>query len=137
MRERGVVDNEFNLELTKAIVQCVQIRAAHDSQAKVFGTGPGECMAFKMWRDVQEVQRYEGLGRVVELTEKGKKYATEQSTRERLDALVEMWRIDLAEGSDLMEGGLMGKANAAGNAKIPAVRLERVAALVIEDPKLR
>ena len=30
----------------------------------------------------------------VELTEKGKKYATEQSTRERLDALVEMWRID-------------------------------------------
>jgi hypothetical protein len=119
-----VVDNEFNLEQTKELVKAVEIRAAHDSQAKGFGSGPGECLAFKMWRDVQEVQRYEGLGRVVELTEKGKKYATEQSTRERLDALVEMWRIDLAEGSDLMEGGLMGKANAAGNAKIQAVRLD-------------
>ena len=119
-----VVDNEFNLDQTKELVKSVEIRAAHDSQAKGFGSGPGECLAFKMWRDVQEVQRYEGLGRVVELTEKGKKYATEQSTRERLDALVEMWRIDLAEGSDLMEGGLMGKANAAGNAKIQAVRLD-------------
>ena len=118
-----VVDNEFNLEQTKELVKAVEIRAAHDSQAKGFGSNPGECLAFKMWRDVQEVQRYEGLGRVVELTEKGKKYATEQSTRERLDALVEMWRIDLAEGSE-MEGGLMGKANAAGNAKIPAVRLD-------------
>ena len=119
-----VVDNEFNLEQTKELVKSVEIRAAHDSQAKGFGTGPGECMAFKMWRDVQEVQRYEGLARVVELVEKGKKYATEASTCDRLDALVEMWRIDLAEGSDLMEGGLMGKANAAGNAKIQAVRLD-------------
>lgn len=119
-----VVDNEFNLEQTKELVKSVEIRAAHDSQAKGFGTGPGECLAFKMWRDVQEVQRYEGLARVVELVEKGKKYATEASTRDRLDALVEMWRIDLAEGSDLMEGGLMGKANAAGNAKIQAVRLD-------------
>ena len=32
-------------------------------------------MAFKMWRDVQEVQRYEGMERVSELVEKGKKYA--------------------------------------------------------------
>ena len=119
-----VVDNEFNLDQTKELVKSVEIRAAHDSQAKGFGVGPGECLAFKMWRDVQEVQRYEGLGRVVELVEKGKKYATEPSTCARLDALVEMWRIDLAEGSDLMEGGTMGKANAAGNAKIQAVRLD-------------
>jgi hypothetical protein len=119
-----IVDNAFNLEQTKELVKSVEIRASHDSQAKGFGRGPGECLAFKMWRDVQEVQRYEGLTRVNELVEKGKKYAEEQSTRERLDALVEMWEIDLAEGSDLMEGGLMGTAKASGASKIQAVRLD-------------
>ena len=119
-----VVDWEFTPDQTRELVESVEIRAANAGQAKGFGQCPGECLAFKMWRDVQEVQRYEGIARIHELVEKGKKYAVEESTKQRLDALVEMWEIDLAEGSDLMEGGLMGKANAAGNAKIQAVRMD-------------
>jgi len=54
-----VVDNEFDQEQTKELVKAFEIRDAHQSQAKGFGSTPGECMAFKMWRDCQEVQRYQ------------------------------------------------------------------------------
>ena len=95
-----VVDNEFNPDQTKELVKSVEIRNAHDSQAKGFGRGPGECLAFKMWRDIQEVQRYQGIETVMELVDKGKRYAENESTMERLDALASMWQMDVAEGSE-------------------------------------
>ena len=69
------------------LVKSVEIRNAHETQAKGFGRSPGECLAFKMWRDVQEVQRWQGIDAVMELVEKGKRYAENESTVERLDAL--------------------------------------------------
>ena len=62
-----VVDNEFNPDQTKELVKSVEIRNAHETQAKGFGRSPGECLAFKMWRDVQEVQRWQGIDAVMEL----------------------------------------------------------------------
>ena len=77
-----VVDNEFDPEQTKELVKSVEIRSAHSSQARGFGVSPGECLAFKMWRDVQEVQRYQGMEAVMELVNKGKKYAENEESIE-------------------------------------------------------
>ena len=44
-----------------------------------------------------------------ELVEKGKRYAESDSAVQRLEALRDAWSMDLAEGSDLMEGGLFAK----------------------------
>lgn len=54
-----VVDNQFNPDQTRELVKAFEMREAYQTQAKGFGTTPGECMAFKMWKDVQEVQRYQ------------------------------------------------------------------------------
>ena len=119
-----VVDQQFSPDQTKELIKAFEIRRAHASQAKGFGTTPGEIMAFKMWRDVQEVQRYEGMGRVEELVEKGKRYAESDSAVQRLEALRDAWSMDLSEGSDLMEGGLFAKAQADAKANISTVRLD-------------
>ena len=119
-----VVDNEFDPEQTKELVKSVEIRSAHSSQARGFGVSPGECLAFKMWRDVQEVQRYQGMEAVMELVNKGKKYAENEESIERLDAMAEMWRIDM-EDEALAEGGTMAKANAEARANISTVRLDK------------
>jgi hypothetical protein len=77
-----------------------------------------------MWRDVQEVQRYQGMEAVMELVNKGKKYAENEESIERLDAMAEMWRIDM-EDEALAEGGTMAKANAEARANISTVRLDK------------
>ena len=119
-----VADQQFDPEQTKELIRAYEIRRANNSQAKGFGSTPGEIMAFKMWRDVQEVQRYEGMERVSELVEKGKKYAESETAVTRLQALKDAWEMDLADGSDLMEGGLFAKAKADNAANIALVRLD-------------
>ena len=37
----------------KELIRAYDIRKTRDSQAKGFGSTPGECLAFKIWRDVQ------------------------------------------------------------------------------------
>jgi len=119
-----VVDNEFDPDQTKELVKAYEIRTQMDSQAKGFGTSPGECLAFKMWRDVQEVQRYQGIDVVNELVAKGKRFAENASTMERLDAIQAKWAMDLSEGGVMAEGGSLAKANAEARANISVVRLD-------------
>ena len=61
---------------------------------------------------------------VNELVAKGIKYAEQESTVERLNAMQEMWAMDLAEGSDLNTGGALAKAQARAAANINTVRLD-------------
>jgi hypothetical protein len=119
-----VVDNEFDPDQTKELVKAYEIRTQMDSQARGFGTSPGECLAFKMWRDVQEVQRYQGIDVVNELVAKGKRFAENASTMERLDAIQAKWAMDLSEGGVMAEGGSLAKANAEARANISVVRLD-------------
>ena len=105
-----VVDNEFNPDQTKELVKSVEIRNAHETQAKGFGRSPGECLAFKMWRDVQEVQRWQGIDAVMELVEKGKRYAeNELAYHQAVNDLVEnafIPNIENPEVKELFEAGL-------------------------------
>jgi hypothetical protein len=81
-------------------------------------------MAFKMWKNVQEVQRYQGMEEVSQIVSKGKKYAELESTAERLQAMLEMWQMDFAEDSELNTGGSLAKAQATARANINTVRLD-------------
>jgi hypothetical protein len=70
------------------------------------------------------VQRYQGIDVVNELVAKGKRFAENASTMERLDAIQAKWAMDLSEGGVMAEGGSLAKANAEARANISVVRLD-------------
>ena len=57
-----IVDNNFGVDQAKELIRAYDIRKTRDSQAKGFGSTPGECLAFKIWRDVQAGRRARGVG---------------------------------------------------------------------------
>jgi len=127
-----IVSQKFNLEQAQELFKAYEIRLAHDTQARGFGSTPGEIMAFKLWRDAQELQRYQGVDKLRAIVTRGKRFAESDTSRQRLDSLIEMWEMDLEqEEANLAAGGVGGpggslaKAQAEGKMNIAVVRLDR------------
>ena len=72
-----------------------EIRESMDSIAKDFGRTPGECLAFKIWRDIQELQRYEGVDKAETMRDRGLQYAETDNSRGRLESATEMFRMEV------------------------------------------
>ena len=77
-----IARKEFTEDQARELVKSYEIRESMDSIAKDFGRTPGECLAFKIWRDIQELQRYEGVDKAETMRDRGLQYAETDNSRE-------------------------------------------------------
>ena len=89
-----IARREFTEEQARELVRAYEIRDGMAAIAKDFGKTPGECLAFKIWRDIQELQRYEGVDKAESMRDRGLKYAETDKSRGRLESATEMFRME-------------------------------------------
>lgn len=90
-----IARKEFTEDQARELVKSYEIRESMDAIAKDFGRTPGECLAFKIWRDIQELQRYEGVDKAETMRDRGLQYAETDNSRGRLESATEMFRMEV------------------------------------------
>ena len=89
-----IARREFTEEQSRELVRAYEIRDGMAAIAKDFGKSPGECLAFKIWRDIQELQRYEGVDKAESMRDRGLQYAETDKSKGRLESATEMFRME-------------------------------------------
>ena len=120
-----IVENEFEDVQSRELVKAYEIKRSNVNTiaARDFNDTPGDVLAYKLYRDILELQRYQGEEEATKIYDRGIKYAASDTARERLGSAVKMFTMALETGTSTVAA-----ADAAGNenvaAEVQVVRLE-------------
>ena len=129
-----VVDNEFEETQTRELVKAYEIKSANvrTVAARDFNDTPGDILAYKLYRDILELQRYQGEEEALKIFERGMLYAVTEKAKARMATAVELFkRTKLGEGGSLANGE---SDEGAREAELQVVRLEEAEFLFIPMP---
>ena len=121
-----IVENEFEDAQSRELVKAYEIKRSNVNTiaARDFNDTPGTLLAYKLYRDILELQRYQGEEEATKIYDRGIKYAASDTARERLGSAVKMFTMAMETGSPTVAAA----ADAAGNenvaAEVQVVRLE-------------
>ena len=124
-----IVDNEFEEVQSRELVKAYEIRKANASTvvARSFNETPGDILAFKLYRDIQELQRYQGEEEARRIFDKGSKYAETETAKERLKSAFELYVSQINGPAGAVAAAAAGGASATEEeieAAVQVVRLE-------------
>ena len=125
-----IVDNEFEETQSRELVKAYEIRKANASTvvARSFNETPGDILAFKLYRDIQELQRYQGEEEAKRLFDKGSKYAVTETAKERLKSAFDLYVSQINGPASVgLSAGVAGASSASEEefeAAVQVVRLE-------------
>ena len=120
-----IVENEFEDAQSRELVKAYEIKRSNVNTiaARDFNDTPGDVLAYKLYRDILELQRYQGEEEATKIYDRGIKYAASDTARERLGSAVKMFTMAMETGTSTVAA-----ADAAGNenvaAEVQVVRLE-------------
>jgi len=118
-----IIDKEFEESQTRELVKAYEIKKANASTiaARDFNETPGDILAFKLYRDIQELQRYQGEAEAFRLYNKGVKFAQTPSAKLRLKSAFELY-VSQINGTALVGDAVDGEEQI--EAAVQVVRLE-------------
>lgn len=121
-----VVDNEFEVTQTRELVKAYEIKKANKStvSARDFNDTPGDVLAYKLYRDILELQRYQGEEEAQKICDRGVQYAVTETAKSRLSSAVEMFMSQVNAGTSLNNASESANEENAANAELQTVRLE-------------
>jgi hypothetical protein len=120
-----IVDNEFEDGQSRELVKAYEIKRSNVNTiaARDFNDTPGDILAYKLYRDILELQRYQGEEEATKIYNRGVKYAVTDTARARLDSAVKMFTMAMETGSSTAAAvEASGDENVA--AEVQVVRLE-------------
>ena len=119
-----IVDNAFDSDQSRELVKAYEIKKAGASTmaARDFTNVPGDILAYKLYRDILELQRWQGEEEAQRIYERGIKYALSEPAKVRLEQAVQMFVAQINGGAPSGAGLVAGDENI--TAEVQIVRLE-------------
>jgi len=121
-----VVDNEFEVTQTRELVKAYEIKKANKStvSARDFNDTPGDVLAYKLYRDILELQRYQGEEEARKIRDRGIQYAVTETAKSRLSSAVEMFMSQVNAGTSMVKASERANEESEVKAELQTVRLE-------------
>lgn len=119
-----IVDNEFEELQSKELVKAYEIKraGAQTVAARDFNSTPGDILAYKLYRDILELQRYQGEEEAEKIYKRAMKFAKTETAKTRLASAVQMFAMSVTAGPAAANASRVADEDI--KAEVQVVRLE-------------